>query len=414
VQGYTVLVGVDEDELIREACKYTATHVVVLTTATEFINSYTWQEYAEQYCQDHDFAIAGHILDRGDAYYEIHEQCYILNLSMYNKLGSPDVGQIEWNSPHSQLNPIRSPNNIHDNYTPLWIKPGISADNYQHRAHGWNLFRLALEADLPILVFDDVLRNNKIHYYPEYPDSYNTQINYVSKRANFCSGWAVYPYNSEYPHSVNLDTLDQFITPAAGINWMLQLATMNFHADTIVKFYDYSYPTLSFIRHLVENWNGIDYEQFVNMYLKENFSWIANSNDIPICGNYQNFNIDQDMWNNIKNLRFEYYWQNLLDSETDLQWIDNTPNTFINCSNIFNYIGTASNYSIRQRLQAENYFIKSLKDKIPKGYLLITRRAASGFIENTNALLQQISTVKQYQINELIRPTWHQNKDWTI
>ena len=85
IQGYTVLVSTDEDSLLKAASETTAEHAIVLSTGTEFINSYDWFDYAEEYCKQ-DFFLAGHVLDRSSAYYELHDQCYIINLTTYKEL----------------------------------------------------------------------------------------------------------------------------------------------------------------------------------------------------------------------------------------------------------------------------------------------------------------------------------------
>ena len=110
-----------------------------------------------------DFFIMGHILDREyiNAYYELHVQCYVLNLKMYKQLGYPSVGQQEFHAQHMQIQPTRSDENYHDDYTPWWVRPGSRLKMYEHRPHGWSILSAALDNNLPVIVFNNVLRKAK-------------------------------------------------------------------------------------------------------------------------------------------------------------------------------------------------------------------------------------------------------------
>lgn len=109
------------------------------------------------------FFIAGHILDREpiQGYYELHVQCYVIHLPRYKSLGCPKIGQQEFHSPHVQTSPIRSVENYHDDYTPLWVKEGTEEKFYEHKAHGWNILSTAFKNKLPVLVFNKIMRDSK-------------------------------------------------------------------------------------------------------------------------------------------------------------------------------------------------------------------------------------------------------------
>jgi hypothetical protein len=195
ILGYTVLVSTDEDLLLRTASDTIATHAVVISTGTEFINSYDWFNDVEALCNE-EFFVAGHVLDRNECYYELHDQCYVINLKLFKQLNLPAVGKVSFFDSHEQSIPIRSIENFHDQHTPLWVRPGKETTNYTHKAHGWNLLSTAFKNNLVVKVFDAGLRSNKIHYYPEY-SSYYDQISFLYSRMGFCNGAAIYLNNSE-------------------------------------------------------------------------------------------------------------------------------------------------------------------------------------------------------------------------
>lgn len=110
-----------------------------------------------------NFFIMGHILDREyiGAYYELHIQCYVINLNTYRKLGCPSIGQQEFHASHTQLQPNRSDENYHDDYTPWWVTPGQQLKQYKHKPHGWNILSIAFNNNLPVIVFNSALRKAK-------------------------------------------------------------------------------------------------------------------------------------------------------------------------------------------------------------------------------------------------------------
>jgi hypothetical protein len=114
-----------------------------------------------------EFFIMGHVLDREsmDAYYELHHQCYVINLHMFRNLGKPLIGKQTLNSKHTQIKPNRSSDNYHDNYTPKWVSTGTSIKEYSHKAHGWNILSIGFMNRLPILVFNERLRKLKEYDY---------------------------------------------------------------------------------------------------------------------------------------------------------------------------------------------------------------------------------------------------------
>jgi hypothetical protein len=414
VLGYTVLVSSSEDSMLRAADEFD--YAVVLSTGTELIEGYSFHEHVEDFCNTQDFFIAGHILDRDDSYYELHHQSYIINLKHYRDLGQPNIGKEHFYSTHTQIEPNRSVDNIHDNYTPLFVLPGSQPKTYTHKRHGWNIISICLANNLPLIVVDNDFRRFKIHYYPEYIEPFYDSIQFNHKRESFCSGMAVYLNNSESVPKENLHkNISQLIVPAAGSLWIRYLLTHGFDQNTVVKFYDYSLPTLEFIKELLL-WDGNDYPKFAMKYFENKFSFLENSYILPFCGDSDLKNampeISIEVWQKIKNLKFEFYWVNLLESD-DLNWISDLPNTIVVCSNIFNYIGTASNYSVRARVQAENNFIEKLKNVCPNSYIYFSRRAANCFKSYTNNnKLVPVSMIYTTKIDELKKPSWHMNNDW--
>jgi hypothetical protein len=151
LKGYSILQGYDENILLEEASK-DYEHAVVFSTGTEFINGESFFDKIKE-ISNTDYFVVGHILDRKDAYYELHQQCYMINLSHYRELGFPHIGNQELGSTHRQMIPNRSLDNYHDDYTPVTVSGGYTVADYNHKCHGWNILSIAFRKNLKVLTW---------------------------------------------------------------------------------------------------------------------------------------------------------------------------------------------------------------------------------------------------------------------
>lgn len=112
------------------------------------------------------YMAAGHILHWGDDWYELHHQFVLVNVGNWKKSGSPVYG--DWKPDVDRLPEIlRSEENFHDDYTPLWVKPtGIMSQTY-HSKQGWNFIGQAMTHGFQIVNWDETIRNKRTYYYPE-------------------------------------------------------------------------------------------------------------------------------------------------------------------------------------------------------------------------------------------------------
>jgi hypothetical protein len=319
-KGYKVITGKDEDELLRSV---QTDFAVVMSPGTEYINGLAFFEALEELVKK-DFFIAGHILDRTmyDAYYELHHQCYVVNMVHYKRLQSPTVGFKELHVSHTQTEPARSLDNIHDNYTPTFVMQGTRKVRYANRCHGWNILRLAFENNLPIIVFEDSIRNNKKHYYPESQEDFKKLQPYIEEKLRYCENEFVHIDNTEWANDIS-QKFEQVIVPASGMLYT-NLATKK------IVFYDYNKKSLD--------------------YWKENHKI---KTDIECI----------------------FVQTNLLNDTKLIDAIDSKLKTFVNFSNIFSYEGTVAKYSLPHRINAQENLQTLIKSKISDVYFNYTQEA---------------------------------------
>lgn len=325
IKGYKVIVGTDEDQLLRSVDHYN--HAVVMSPGTEYINGFEFFNSLEELLKK-DFFLAGHILDRTmyDAYYELHHQCYVINLKYYRELNCPEIGKPEYDKPHNRIEPLRSRENWHDDYTPKAVSKGTVLKTYLNRCHGWNLLSLAFENNLPVIVFDDTIRNNKKHHYPESEKDYYKNSEYIEQKFNYCKNEFVHTDNTEWSNGIT-EVYEQIVIPASGTLYL----------DLVEKgrvvFYDYNQRALDYWKEHCPRKEGIEY-QFIKTDLL---------NDLEIVNH-----IDPDL------------------------------KTLVNLSNIFCYEGTAAKYSLTHRLTAQNNLVNAIENKVKKVNINFTIKADAG------------------------------------
>lgn len=311
----------NEDEMLNYAANNGYKNALVFSTGTEFINGNSFFSNVAELTKS-DYFIYGHILDRKDAFYELHHQCYLINIEKYIKLNRPKIGITSLGSTAKFNKPITSISTIHDDYTPRWIKKGNSRKLYNHKLHGWNIIAAGLEANYTINAWPEEARANKMHYYPESSELANTNLLKIYKKINYCQ--------SSFVHKSGTDSIDDaysfktIVTPASN-NWWEKFVTDN----TEIVLYDY-------------NQESLDYWQTITKH------------------------------RNIRYINCNLLTENLLD------YIEDNDQTLINLSNIFCYEGSAALYSLEYRLFRENFYRKSVK----YAKLVITGNAAAGFADS--------------------------------
>lgn len=325
VKGYQVVVDTDEDKLLKSVSKYD--YAVVMSPGTEYINGYNFFNALKKLLTQ-DFFLAGHILDRTkySAYYELHHQCYVINLNYYKKLNCPAVGKLVYDESHIQIEPVRSSENWHDDYTPKTVSKGTDFKTYKNKCHGWNLLKSAFQNDLPVLVFDETIRNNKKHYYPESEQDYYKNAEYIQQKFDYCKDEFVHTDNTEWSNGI-VETYQQIVIPASGTLYLDLIEKGN------VIFYDYNQRALDHWQTHCPRKEGIDYK-----FIKTDLL-----NDLKVIDH-----IDPDL------------------------------KTLVNLSNIFCYEGTAAKYSLQHRLKAQNTLVDAIQNKVKEVDINFTIRADSG------------------------------------
>lgn len=142
------------------------THLVIYNSGTVLTNMYAAQSNWFNFCQE-SWLAAGHIMHRdGDQYPWLHNQTLAINLKNWLECGEPHIGKQE--SGVVQLPSYQhSLDNVHDNYTPLWIKQGSGPEIITtDRKFGWRLISSAIKNGFTIHNIPFDIRKTKFYVYP--------------------------------------------------------------------------------------------------------------------------------------------------------------------------------------------------------------------------------------------------------
>ncbi len=171
IHGYThQFYDEDPAKLCEKAKKAGCSHVLILKVGIfprQLFDSFT--EWFENYYKGEVFV--GHVLDKGDLYYEIHPQCMLVDVNWFCE----HVGIFEQrfrNKLVDFVQPSRSIENFHDHYTPLWVKQGEVVRTYEGTCWGWNIVEAGLQTETGIGIWPKEIRKTYHYAYGEVKQDY--------------------------------------------------------------------------------------------------------------------------------------------------------------------------------------------------------------------------------------------------
>jgi hypothetical protein len=421
-QGFDVLAGDNEDEILSECCE-SYDYAVVCAAGVIWADNKDFFSLIKKEIEK-GFFLMGHVLDKKEGYYELHPQCYVIDLKIYKSLECPPIGKTELFSKHEKIEPIRSKENFHDEYTPVTIDPGYDKKEYFHKCHGWNIINIALTNSLPIKIFDHAIRESKRYFYPDDGKELDNLSKFYLENTIASRSW-VNPFSTGLWLPEVEGPLDNLVTVCNGVDWIKYLKKYGFHDQTTVKFLDYNIMSLEFINRLIYEWDGKDYVEFLEMFGHEKLNHLGMEwNTLygvkdRLSERWNSFKEEVDWdytWKEIKDkVEFKIDFKDFLHKEVSSDWLDssyNTTKTLIHLSHVYNYHSTSIFYTTEYRLEMENHTIEYLKKIAPEAFLVFDFRSWDGFLDYLpNDKLSQVKHFRTVALNELTAPPWRLS-DW--
>jgi len=226
------------DEALAQCNNYD--HAIISYIGTFYYSQHDeniWTFFNE-FCQSNR-PCKGHLLFHPNKQYgTLHPQTIFLNIAHWRSIGRPSFGKFTG----SVLNYERSISNVHDDYTPHWVGPGVGYKEVKDQEQGEYISKV-LEQGETILNFSRE-RSTKFFCYPERrrADALDHERNRESN--------IVYGRNNEtYPDFGK--KFDVIYAPASG-NIAERLYHEFGHSNTKVVIYDYNDDSLKWKRALYD------------------------------------------------------------------------------------------------------------------------------------------------------------------
>ena len=323
----------------------------VITDIGNFIEYYNLSGMIDRLVEQ-DLALIGHILQTDD-YYELHHQCFVIDVDKWKKIGKPGFTEI---ANKKAIAVERSIDNLHDDYTPTWIKADLHPDTkqpymipIQSSNIGSKLISNLLYHNYKISAFTKFERKHKYYLYP------GTKWFYQALFENESYGF--WNENIENIVSNFPKNIEQYFGVASPY-FILIFAKHNPNCKTWYII-DSSDVQLLYCKYVLKEISTNDPIKIFNNFFRE-YPWIRKQQ-------FESINQSFDLQKNI-----EYIKQNI--TQVDLGkihykkqnlWIDQTINienkkTLVYLSNVFKYQPQSKWFPLSKQQHAEKLFLKNV------------------------------------------------------
>ena len=382
--------GKSINEVLNKALEKNVDYCIIMSVG-HFINSPKFFDYIDSWINKVDFFVTGHIVDKNSNnsqnnsdghYWGLHKQCMIVNLKYYEEFGKPNWGDKFVSEDKIELiKAKRSNNDIHDDYTPLFLEPTKETQICTPYVDGWNFINKSLENGLTVFNFHPKIRVTKGYSYPgKNVEALKTQLNWIN---NIITGapncvflWNTEPYVDIIKASnQGIPKIKKLYAVAAAFKPNFMLHKFGFYEDTEITYYDYSKQSLAIKKILLEEWDGRDYPKFLKK-IKQKYSINETHGHSTEGKSYDelwkrellawgNEEILYEHWKRYKKLKHKFIHCDLLDNpEKIINTIDKTEGSYIWWSNAFHTVTAHYTRSLEDlKNHYNNNWVKELENK---------------------------------------------------
>jgi len=255
----------NSDALLYWANEIGLKYVMIVALGSNLSKKQNLLNILSDFLEQHpDLSVAGHLLDKGDKFYELHHQCFIVNIDWWRESGKPGIGVEQQNMAWSTVEPIRSEENWHDGYTPHWIAQGNQLKEYTGKRFGWNIIDTALKQGKKLYSFSEAIRESKYYLYPEVSFDVHSKLFEVM---NHLQGYGHFVANTETPPDRMLETdIQGAVCTSGGITPLLTAYVANLKPHSKLTIFDFSPLSLALQREIKAP--GFDFKDFKSSFYK--------------------------------------------------------------------------------------------------------------------------------------------------
>lgn len=227
---------------------WTQTHGITLfiDSGTVFTDWNEWKELLRRY--PHQGLIA-HLIWHPGQLLHLDEQCWLIDTTQFD---IADLAAVAVSHPE----PIRSIKNMHDDYTPLYVRPGTNNIKYAVNGFGQGLIARQLKNGRDIVNWNHRARTIKHYCYADTLDLFS--------KYNELAEHQLWVLNNQ---TTKISRANRLITPGSGMLWMLNVIQPTL---TNLQIVDISNTQIDFCQQLWNTWNGVNYGEFAWNYIQRN------------------------------------------------------------------------------------------------------------------------------------------------
>lgn len=284
--------------------------------------------------KDPNYSLIGHLLDKGDEYYELHDQCFILNVSDWKASGCP---QYITSGSQSCINVERSTSNFHDYHTPTDVAKGNGFKDYKKIKSGGLIISKLLENNFKIRPWSNEERKHKFYLYDDLAMKFGSYL-----RIECTLEDTIFNCTNEPWHPFELPKIKRVLTPANGLQ-ALSIFDKCPNA-TIIDFRDISQSAIDFTKKIVSEYAGRNYAELC--YSSGYNLQVSDKNSIDQSEKEFLDNLQEpfsEMQFKLLETNCNYFKESFFEIEDLIQRING--NTLYAFSNILSYRKTAYLYS---------------------------------------------------------------------
>ena len=305
--------------------------------------------------------VCGHLLNLKNTI-SIHEQFLMFDREIFNLLESIDLDIcIEYEN-HNFASIERSPENVHDDYTPLWIKWNGKTEHYEKpflegiRGTYENIIDVILKAGYTIDNVNSDIRKSKFYTYHVYkPDDFFKNI--TKKELNddmyaghksfyeiFDNSKYIWMYNTEPVFEFN-GTYDCFIGVGSGpIPW-ISLIKNNFEPGSNIYLFDINENTTRFNEWFLNQSSEVYNMDWDKIFEISPFKDLFTIGDKD--GSIKIWNENKELFikdiEKIKSFKYHFIKDDIISSELVENAILESKKSIVWFSNVFSYFETFEN-----------------------------------------------------------------------
>ena len=383
--------------LLENAVENKYKKILVFKQGTTPLSNFK-EQFVQFYEDNKDATFIGHIVDKGDEYYSLHPQAFMIDVDWWIKAGKPAWGSPE-NKPLEAIEPARSISNWHDDYTPHWIGPGKNNKTYNAKHTGWNLVKSLLDDQQRIVSWNKNIRDEKHYSYPEIKEDGPRHLSGVMEQIDLDIFFIA---NTEPLRDIHLEVerrklqypewdekWDTLVVPAAGLTPLIYAFELGCDKYSKILVYDISKFAINITKTIIEKWDGTNYEKFATDLMnqlapdeKYQRDIFRGKNKLPhtqeVFDKLNERGFQEWITNVLPEIEVVYLPINIFDPNTYQGFVNSFktdrlrhPVTFCYLSNIFHYLPTSFYYSLQQRWELHNELMGKIKDSSYQNNVLV-------------------------------------------